>query len=694
MKREPTREEVLEAFDYDEARGCLLFKRTWGRGKAGEVAGSIDKQGSMVIRLNGRSCYLGSLIWLLHTGVWSDRVRYHDDNKLNNHISNLFSLPDTADKLGPQDILNSFVYDRENGKLLRKHSYAGGTIGNEGTVLHGYLKHNILSKQFYVSDMIWFIETGNWPTGELEHVNGDGKDNRISNLREVSKKQYSRGIKTRAGRAKSATAAAKFVQQATEKHRGFYSYEKSEYVMARLPITVTCPVHGDFETEPDRHLRGTGCQRCTNEIRAEKKTLTQEQFLGRAAEVHGDTYDYGSTKYVRSDMNVEITCRVHGVFSQAPGSHLSGSGCTKCGKERAAEALFIPHEQFVERAKAVHGAAYDYSSISLRGMLAKIEIICKEHGPFWQEARSHLVGCGCPICAKHLSRPEIEMFDILQGLGLEVYRNDRKIVGPKELDIVLPEQKIAIEYCGIHWHSEKFKPDRNYHVNKLVACAEAGYRLLTIFEDEFVFKKELVLSLLQRMLGLGQVTRLGARTCDVRGVSYAEAKNLLESTHLQGAGKASHYYGLYHGGVLVSCASLSKHRAFMGGKEETGSMELVRYCQSNDFSVSGGLGKLVAYAKKDLGLSTVTSYVDRRWFTGSSYLTNGFTLAGQTAPNYWYIKGRKRINRFNFARHTLQVKHEEGLLPFYDPAMSESEIMRKNGYLRIYDCGSLRMVHA
>ena len=55
-------------------------------------------------------------------------------------------------------------------------------------------------------------------------------------------------------------------------------------------------------------------------------------------------------------------------------------------------------EEFIAKAKLVHGDKYDYSKVEYVGALTKVCIICPKHGEFWQEANSHLRGQGCPKC--------------------------------------------------------------------------------------------------------------------------------------------------------------------------------------------------------------------------------------------------------------------------------------------------------
>ena len=72
-------------------------------------------------------------------------------------------------------------------------------------------------------------------------------------------------------------------------------------------------------------------------------------------------------------------------------------------------------------------------------------------------------------------------------------RNDRSVLNGKELDIYYPEKKIAIEFNGDYWHSDKFKSE-NYHYNKFKACHDLGITLVSIFEFDFTLSKDAILS--------------------------------------------------------------------------------------------------------------------------------------------------------------------------------------------------------
>ena len=93
---------------------------------------------------------------------------------------------------------------------------------------------------------------------------------------------------------------------------------------------------------------------------------------------------------------VEIICKKHGPFLQTPDSHLSGRGCRKCGFAATAKKLTWTQDQFLERAKSVHGKTYDYSRAVYVHSEKKALIICRTHGEFRQTPHDHLSGSDLP----------------------------------------------------------------------------------------------------------------------------------------------------------------------------------------------------------------------------------------------------------------------------------------------------------
>ena len=123
----------------------------------------------------------------------------------------------------------------------------------------------------------------------------------------------------------------------------------------------------------------------------------QERFIKRAKEVHRDKYDYSKVKYKTVHTKVCVICPEHGEFWVTPANHCSTHN--KCGCPRCKGHIFNT-EEFIKRAKEVHGNKYDYSKVEYSNGCTKVCIICPEHGEFWQKPGSHLNGQGCFECAK------------------------------------------------------------------------------------------------------------------------------------------------------------------------------------------------------------------------------------------------------------------------------------------------------
>jgi len=133
-----------------------------------------------------------------------------------------------------------------------------------------------------------------------------------------------------------------------------------------------------------------------------KLQLTNQEFIRRAKETHGDKYFYGITKYTGAFKKVNIFCRKHGkLFSLIAGDHTQGRGCPLCTKEKEKpnEVQRVSIQEFITRACIKHGGKYDYSLVQFKYTKDKISIVCKEHGVFTQEVTKHLLGCGCRSCA-------------------------------------------------------------------------------------------------------------------------------------------------------------------------------------------------------------------------------------------------------------------------------------------------------
>ena len=468
-----------------------------------------------------------------------------------------------------------------------------------------------------------------------------------------------------------------FVEQAQHIHKTKYNYSKVKYVNNKTKVCIICPEHGEFWQTPSSHLSGCGCPKCGG-----TKKLTLNNFIERAENIHNSKYDYSKVKYVNNKTKVGIICPEHGEFEQTPYCHLSGQGCPKCAKEEVSATLRLTTEEFIEKARIVHGVKYDYSKSSYIDAKSKVCIICPEHGEFFQVANAHLSGCGCPICGSVYSRGENALFDFVKDICNDAEQGNRTILNGKELDIYVPSKKLAVEYDGLYWHSEASEKDSGYHLWKTEECAKQDIRLIHIFEDEWLEKKDIVKSRLRSLFGVTKKT-LYARKCDVQVVKGSVAQKFLEDNHIQGRCKGMFHYGLFYDDELVSLMTFGKMRQQRKYHSDYDSCyELLRFCSKLNTNVVGAAGRLLKAFLRDLQPSEVVSYADKRWSQGNLYKRLGFEHTHDSRPNYSYVVGLTRKNRFKYRKSEL-VK--EG----YNPNKSEHEIMLERGIYRIYDCGTM-----
>lgn len=120
-----------------------------------------------------------------------------------------------------------------------------------------------------------------------------------------------------------------YIEKVSEVHSNKYTYLNTCYINSTTKIVVTCPIHGDWETNPRNHLKGCGCPKCVG------KGLSTEEWINRFTKVHNSKYDYSKFIYNSIYSKSIITCSKHGDFLQSPHNHSNGQQCPACSREEA-----------------------------------------------------------------------------------------------------------------------------------------------------------------------------------------------------------------------------------------------------------------------------------------------------------------------------------------------------------------------
>lgn len=266
-----------------------------------------------------------------------------------------------------------------------------------------------------------------------------------------------------------------FIRRSKVAHGDKYDYSLVEYKGTKEKVAIICPIHGLFMQVPDSHMKGIGCPLCGQIKASNKLKLTAEQFISKAREIHGDIYDYSKVDYIDSSTKVCIICPKHGEFWQIPNSHLNGSGCVKCSYVVRGQNKSITTEEFIRRAKEIHGNKYDYSKVDCKNSSTKVCIICPTHGEFWQAPSGHIYAKqGCQKCYNDRRRKIV--------LGFGINDSELPITHGGGLDIPYKIWTSMIRRC----YSDKYHKHKPSYIGCSV-CEEWKYfsNFLKFFNENY-----------------------------------------------------------------------------------------------------------------------------------------------------------------------------------------------------------------
>ena len=297
-------------------------------------------------------------------------------------------------------------------------------------------------------------------------------------------------------------------------------------------------------------------------------------------------------------------------------------------------------------------------------------------GTFCDRIRNNNIICTkCNPVDQLSSGREIELKQFLKSKNIDFIENSYDIIPPLSLDIYIPSLKLAIEFNGVYWHSELFK-NKDYHINKTKMCDDVGIKLMHVWEDDWIYKNDIIKSVILNKIGLS--TTIYARKCKLKKIDdISIVKKFLNSNHMQGYSHSNIKIGLYYENELVSLMAFGKKRK---------NMELVRFCNKLNINVVGGSSKLFKHFVKNYKFDIIESFSDISLFDGKMYSNLGFKFMHNTPINYhWVIDGIRR-HRFSFNKKSLVNKG-------HDKNLSESEIMKNMGYYRIWECGLKKWIY-
>lgn len=281
----------------------------------------------------------------------------------------------------------------------------------------------------------------------------------------------------------------------------------------------------------------------------------------------------------------------------------------------------------------------------------------------------------CTICNpvnELVSIKEKEFKLFLTSLNIEFESNNRTILDGQEIDVYIPSHNIAIEFDGLYYHSDLFKPN-DYHLNKTLGCESQGVQLIHIFEDEWDYKKEIVKNKIKNLLKVDDEIILTGEYI-IKNVPVKEKVKFLNNNHIQGSLNSKINLGLYYNEELVSILTLNS----LGDDK----YELIQFCNKLNHNVIDGLPKLLNYFVGKYNPKEIISFIDIRWNNETSFKELGFELIDRTEPNYFYVSKRRRSKQLKTKNHMLVSEIDNEL-------NSNVKINSNRDKYRIFDCGNL-----
>ena len=487
-----------------------------------------------------------------------------------------------------------------------------------------------------------------------------------------------------------------------------------DYKNSRDHITCHCALHNKIFSSTPKVLIATGTSSCAECVFLNKRNGKLKSDVNRRKTLDFRAYVIGklSAKNLHAGKNYSyskvprklpkqatgrlwqfefpVVCPKHGAWTTNLYQHYrSATGCPTCHFER----LFGPVEQRLDSVRKNtsqnNGGRYSLTNkgqTQFKGQRDIVEVRCLEHKTvFTQRASSFARGwVACPRCKN--SAPENSLYDFIRSVvpaSEPVLRNDRLVIKPKELDIVIPARKLAVELNGVYWHSAANRPSKDAQ-DKALACEDLGLKLVTIFDVEWTDPnlRPRLEARLRHALGLrDSVTAIGARQTVVKRITTKSANVFLTKAHLRGSAPCKLAFGLVDGKSGKSLATMTFGRPRFNKSCE---WELIRFATRVGFSVPGGASKLFSAFLAYANPSSVVSYADLRWGNGDVYAHLGFTRQRVTAPSQFWFKSGRLLPRYATQKHKLAAL----LGSAYSPKKAAAANLREAGWQPLYDCGN------
>ena len=430
---------------------------------------------------------------------------------------------------------------------------------------------------------------------------------------------------------------------------------------------------------------------------------------------YGDDKEKASIGNLSSEDTVTFVCSLGHVYNQRVGDHITLStglpkyGCLQCAHiesaERAKNQKYNERPNYPEWFINMLVDSDDILKAKNKTLVStdRVRVKCPRNH-IYESLVNSLIAIksseslrGCPFCYNTLHRSKDELFieNFITNLGFTVEHSRKVLDSKQELDIYIPEKKLAIEYNGSFYHrtlpkvSGVHAREINYHRDKFYDCKYKGIHLLTIFDVDFHTNQVKILDYLKILLVGG--VKIYARKCEIQQITKEEANSLYLQYHLLGPTPIINIsYGLYYNNELVSCMSFQKGRYKNNNKPV---WCLTRFVTKAGLFIIGGASKLLSQFEEDYNPDVLVSYSDNDYFSGNVYSKLGFSCLGDTgSPRYYWYLNNKELKREQCQLKRLESLYPELYKESENKGNKEDYIMLQLGALKVYRSGHTKWV--
>lgn len=288
----------------------------------------------------------------------------------------------------------------------------------------------------------------------------------------------------------------------------------------------------------------------------------------------------------------------------------------------------------------------------------------KPYQPYTQKKQKH-----------GTSKEEISFYNSLKIMlpkNIKILRNDRTILDGKELDVYIPELKLAFEFNGTYFHSDAIQFDPNYHKKKSEKCESQGIKLIQIFSDEWEKKRSQVIDLIRKEIEVSHpeltfkdpIHTVYAKSLKAVDLPLPDGRDFFSRYDVRGCLQGvSRYVGLVRGSIIYFVIAI---------REDINRIQIVQHCSARGVFVEGAVEKVVRYLDKSKELELL---LDRRLYTGADWISQGFEIVKETEPNMYVTLNFKE--KFNVTENGYKLSE-----------LNEAELHAIH-YYRVFDSGNL-----